>query len=301
MGKSDDLVRTGKNHVMVPHDSAAPDSADADFLFRPLLPPRAPVVDIGIGMAELLIDRIRQRQSSAAGGVRLQVVVLLQNLHVEPGGGQHPCGVLQKLQEQVDAQGHVGRAQQGNALRGLLCLLQQLLAKPRGAEHAGQFLLHAVIQHPVHCRGCGKIHHAVRLHIAVPDILIDRIAIVSVIEHIYPRHQPGLLILLQQAADDLSHFSVASVHDNPDHMLRSSFTCESPHRPPMIPKPPQGVLPSIPGTADSLPRRILSEPYSNMRTGNCPARPRFCQIWPSRKPTPFPGDMAPRGPGVNPG
>ncbi len=119
MGKRDDLVFSGKKHVMVAHNRAAPNGADADFLRIALFPAPAPVIDVLILLPQRIIHGIREGNRRAAGRVDFQVMVFFDDFHVKTGTRQNRRRFLQKLQQQVDAERHIGGTEHGDIFRCL--------------------------------------------------------------------------------------------------------------------------------------------------------------------------------------
>ena len=61
--------------------------------------------------------RIGDHQGGAAGGVHLPAVVPLHDLNVV-AVPQHGSGLLDQLQQHIDAQGHIGGAEDGDLQGG---------------------------------------------------------------------------------------------------------------------------------------------------------------------------------------
>src|SRR5699024_60528 len=106
-----------ENDLVVAHDVAAPDGGDADVVGVTALADGVTVVDrVGL-VGETLSGGLIEHEGSAAGGVHLAIVVALHDLHVvvlpQKGGA-----AFDQLHEDVHAQGHVGRAEDGHLFGG---------------------------------------------------------------------------------------------------------------------------------------------------------------------------------------
>ena len=159
MGQGEHLALPGENHLMLPHNGAAPHRVQTNLLFLPLFPLGVAVVHILHGVFPHLVDGVGNHQSGAAGGVNLLVVVHLHNLHVE-AVAQNSLGLFGQLDEQVHAQGHIPGVEQGQLFGGLLDFLGLLGAVACGAQHRRRArVAAAVLQNGGQGRGVREIHH----------------------------------------------------------------------------------------------------------------------------------------------
>ena len=108
VGEGDDLILSGKDHIVVPDDRAAADCRDADLLLRALLTPGTAVIDILIAAVHGIVDAVGERKCCPAGRIHLLVVVFLHDLNVKASRRQPGGSLREKGLQQVDPKGNIG-------------------------------------------------------------------------------------------------------------------------------------------------------------------------------------------------
>ena len=227
MGKGDDLILPCENHVMISYYCTTAHRRKSNFFFVSFLPSGASVINIGVFIIKFFIDGIRQRQRGAAGGIHLLVVVLFHNFDVKASRGQHASRFLQKLQQQVDSQRHIGRFQNRRLTGKGLHPLQLLRGKSRSAQHTGHQLCFTVIQQLIHSGCRRKINGHIRqqgtvLPAGLPVILqafINRISVGNVVGYVHSRYYFHIGFRFHQTGNHLSHVAVAAVHQYFYHII----------------------------------------------------------------------------------
>ena len=143
---------------MLAHNAAAAHGADAQLLVAALLPHLRTVIDIFVLPARLGVDGIGNHQGGAAGGIQLVAVVLFDDFNVVLTA-QNAGSLFGKLDQHIDAQRHIGTAEDRCLFGGFLQNVQLLAGKPRGADDAGYTVLCAPSGGGSRPGGGGKINH----------------------------------------------------------------------------------------------------------------------------------------------
>ena len=113
----DQLVVSGKNNLMLAHDGPAPDGGDADFFFLPGAADAVAFKHVLRLVAAAPRRRVGDHQGRPGGRVYLPAVVPLHDLNVA-AVPQHGGGLFDQLQQYVDAQRHIGGAENGGLQGG---------------------------------------------------------------------------------------------------------------------------------------------------------------------------------------
>ena len=228
MLKGNDLVCPGKDNLVLSHDVSAPDSLNTDLLLLSLLPLRASVILVLILVVQHLVHGIRKRDGRPAGSVHLLIVMFLHNLNVKSRRHKYRCGLLQKIHQRIDTQGHIGALEYRHLPAGLLYLRQLFLRQSCGAQHHRNLMFHTVIQQIIHRGRTGEIDDHIRLHVAGLQAGEYRVVIFDPVEGIHTRHNLYLLVIRAKAGNGLPHMAVASVHNRSYHNLFLSCLLMSP-------------------------------------------------------------------------
>ncbi len=147
---------------MVPHNTAAPDGGNADFPPVPAFSSALALIDIGRWAGEGLRRRPGQHEGGAAGGVQLFVVVALHDFYVKIPA-QHRRRPPHQVQEHIDPQGHVGRAEDGNAPGRLRNGLLLYRAVPRSTQNQRNAPGLSPFQQTLQGGGRGEVHQYIGL------------------------------------------------------------------------------------------------------------------------------------------
>ena len=94
MLEGDNLVCTGKDHLMLADDRTAAHSTDTDLLIITLLSHLASVINHMILVIQSLVHAVGQGDGCTARCIQFQAVMLLNDLHIKACRGKHLCGIL---------------------------------------------------------------------------------------------------------------------------------------------------------------------------------------------------------------
>ncbi len=216
------LVVAGEDDFMLPHDGAAPDGGDADLLLVPGLAGGVALVDVFRLVAAGLGRRVGDHQGGARGGVHLPAVVALHNLDVV-AVPQDGSGLLHQLQQHIDAQRHVGGAEDGHVTGGGPHLGHLLRGVAGGGQHQGDLSGFGKLQQAVQSGGGGEVDHRVGLAGELGGGGVDGKVPVGGAQHIEAGEHLHRRIVGAQGLHHPAHMAVAAGNDYLQHSMLLSM------------------------------------------------------------------------------
>ena len=132
-------------------------------------------------------------------------MVAFHNLDVR-AGAQNGGSLLDQLQQDVDAQGHIGAAEDRNGLSGLVDLRQLLRTEAGGGDDDGDAALHAEGEQVIQRLGVGEVDDHVCLAGEVGGVGVNGIVQIVLMGG-EARHDGHVRVSGAYGLDDLTHFT----------------------------------------------------------------------------------------------
>jgi len=138
VGDFDALAGTGEQHGVIADDVAAANCGETDLRCRAFAGVAVAAIHGAVGevATERGGDDFAHAQGGAGRGVDLVPVVGFDDFDIVPGV-ENPRGDVEQLEHRIDADGHVGREDDGNVARGLGDDILFRRREAGGADHHG--------------------------------------------------------------------------------------------------------------------------------------------------------------------
>lgn len=153
----DDLILSGKEHLVISGNGTAPHRGDSDFTVFAGSANHVPVIDVFRFVGERHSEGFHQHQCGAAGRIHLFTMMPLYDLHVEVLS-QHGAGLTHQFQKDIDAQRKISGSEDGDTLGGVLNFRKLGLGIPGSRQYDGETALKAEGQQGRKGGGVRKIH-----------------------------------------------------------------------------------------------------------------------------------------------
>ena len=217
MAQGQHFLGTAEQHIVLTHNAAATHRADTQLLRAALLAHLRAVVDILIAVASLGVDGIGDHQGRAAGGIQFIVMVLFDDLNVKLAA-QDLRSLAGQLDQHIDAQRHVGAAEDGRFGAGILQHGLVLGGKAGGADHAGHAMDGTILYRRHRTGGGRKVDDGIDLGQALkPGINGDIADLTSLTVH--TGHHAAILAGCNFFDQRMAHAAVDSLYHNIRHFL----------------------------------------------------------------------------------
>ena len=211
-----DLVVACEDNLVLPHDGAPPDGGDTDLLLVPGVADRVALKDVLRLVAAALGRRVGDHQGGAAGGVHLPAVVPLHDLDVI-AVPQHAGRLLHQLQQHVDAQRHVGGAENGHLQGGGSDLGHLLRGVAGGGQDQRGLGPLTKLQQALQGGGGGEVDDRVRLPGELGRRGVDGELPAGGAQHVEAGGHLNLRVGIAQGLHHPAHMAVAAGNDDSQH------------------------------------------------------------------------------------
>ncbi len=225
MLERNNLIRPTEQHFMIAHNAAAAYRAYAKLHRVALLAHRRAVIYIVVSAVIFLVDGIRQHKGSAAGGIQLVVVMLLDNLHIV-AGAKDGRSALAQLGKNIYAHGHVCALEHRHCGGKLHNPQLQILRQAGGADNSWELVCRTVGQKVLYCRRGAEVYHNIAAAGQLFGAVIHRDAVLLAVGDIQPGDNAAVSALGNHVAQHMAHAPADALNDNIRHFYRPFFFVE---------------------------------------------------------------------------